>query len=161
MSTVQGALTMQDWLATAAKAAEELTKGQLGYDEFEIGGPVTDAEVTDVGSYVALVGDEGSAQIGLIASIEGCRSLAKKMLCMEDGEELEDSDMCDAVGEMANILGGATKRLISERVPGFKLGLPLFMQGRLLASDQQEVGMVEIRIGPVPAHLIVVRHKGE
>lgn len=163
MSAANGTqeLTLQDWLQITLQACEELAKGQLGCESFSVGACATEAPVTDVGSYVALVGDEGSAQIGVVASIDGCRALGRKMLCMEPDEEISDADMCDAVGEIANILGGSAKRLISERVPGFKLGLPLFMQGRLLASDRQEVGMVAVKMGEIDAHLLVVRYKAQ
>lgn len=157
MSAV-AAIGIEGWLEIAVQACEETARGQLGCD-FGVGGPVVESPVTDIGSYVALVGDETSAQIGLVASVEGCRTLARRMLALDDGEPLDDADMCDAMGEIANIIGGSTKRLISARIPGFQLGLPLFMQGRLLASDRQEVGMVQVRIGDVDAHLLVVRYK--
>lgn len=150
-------LTLDDWLDAISKSAQEFFTGQLGLEPFEVVGTGGEVSVSDVGSYVALVGDETSAQIGMVASIEACRKFARKMLCMEDDEELDDGDMCDAVGEIANILGGTTKRLIAERMPGFKLGLPLFMQGRLIPSDRQEVSSLAVRVAATEAHLLVVR----
>jgi CheY-specific phosphatase CheX len=150
-------LTMDELLAVVARAAEELFTVQLGCRGFSIVGRSTGVAVTDVGSYVALVGDEQSAQIGLVASIDTCRMLARQMLAMDEGEELDDGDMCDAIGEIANILGGTTKRLMHEQTGPFKLGLPLFMQGRLIASERQEVGSLTIRIGSAVANLIVLR----
>ncbi len=163
MSAAHGTreFALEEWLAITVQACEELALRQLGCASFAVGAMTGEIPVTDVGSYVALVGDETSAQIGVVASIEGCRALGRRMLCMEPGEEISDDDMCDAVGEIANILGGSTKRLVAEQMPGFKLGLPLFMQGRLLASDRQEVGMVAVKLDDIDAHLLVVRRKAQ
>ncbi len=156
---VAGELQIGDWLQAIARAAEEFFKGQLGLEPFTQAGTDQPVGVSDVGSYVALVGDETSVQLGMEAAVDTCRTLAKTMLAMEDGEEIEDGDMCDAVGEIANILGGTTKRLIADRMPGFKLGLPLFMQGRLIASDRQEVGSLSVNVAGHDLNLIVLRVK--
>lgn len=155
--TVAAELSLDDWLRMIAQAAEEFFKGQLGFTSFTTLDTTAPIDVSDVGSYVALVGDETSAQIGIVASVDTCKALAKRMLAMEEAEEIDDGDMCDAVGEIANILGGTTKRLVADRMPGFKLGLPLFMQGRLIASDRQEVGAMAVKIENHDANLMVLR----
>jgi CheY-specific phosphatase CheX len=159
-TTAATGISIGEWLDAISRAAEELFKGQLGLEPYQALSRDQPIGVSDVGSYVALVGDETSAQIGMVASVDACRALAKKMLAMEESEELDDADMCDAVGEIANILGGTTKRLVAERMPGFKLGLPLFMQGRLIASDRQEVGSLAIHVGGFNMNLIILRVKG-
>ena len=150
---------MAELLATVAKAAGELFTEQLGFRGFAVVGRSSAVAVTDVGSYVALVGDDPSAQIGLVASIDTCRLLARQMLVMDVAEELVDGDMCDAIGEIAHLLGASTMRLLNERAAGFKLGLPLFIQGRVIASQRQEVGSLTVRIGAAVANLIVLRPK--
>jgi len=150
---------MKELLALVAKAAEELFTDQLGFHGFAVVGRSTGVAVTDVGSYVALVGDDLSAQIGLVASIDTCRMLARQMLAMDVAEELDDGDMGDAIGEIANLLGGATKWLMKERTSGLKLGLPLFVQGRVVASPRQEVGTLTVRIGAAVVNLMVLRSR--
>jgi CheY-specific phosphatase CheX len=150
---------MAELLALVAKAAEELFTEQLGFRGFAVVGRSSGLAVTDVGAYVALVGDEPPAQVGLVASIDTCRLLARQMLVMDVAEELVDGDMCDAIGEIAHLLGDSTTRLLKERGAGLKLGLPLFIQGRLIASQRQEVGSLTVRIGAAVASLIVLRPK--
>lgn len=150
---------MAELLALVAKAAEELFVQQLGFRGFAVVGRSAAVPATDVGSYVALVGDEPSVQVGLAASIDTCRMLARQMLVMDVAEELVDGDLCDAIGEIATILGDSVRRLLNERMPGCKLGLPLFLQGRLIASQRQEVGSLTVRIGAAVASLIVLRPK--
>lgn len=167
MSIAHVHLSMAELLAMVAKAAEELFTQKLGFRGFAVVGRSSAVPATDVGSYVALVGDDSSAHVGLAASIDTCRMLARQMLVMDVAEELVDGDLCDAIGEIATLLGDTVRRLLnergsergSERAHDFKLGLPLFVQGRLIASQRQEVGSLTVRIGAAVASLIVLRAK--
>lgn len=157
--TAPARVAMDELLALVAKAAEELFTEQLGFRGFKVVGKSAGVAATDVGSYVALVGEGASAQVGLAASIDTCRMLARQMFVMDVAEELADGDLCDAIGEIANLLAGTTKHLLQERGAGLVLGLPLFVQGRVIASQRQEVGSLTVRIGAAVASLVVLRSK--
>ena len=74
----------------------------------------------------------------------------------EDGE-LSRADLDDALGEMVNVMAGALKARIHEKIPGMQLGLPIVFQGLLGASTNAEVMVVHIRWQDVEAQTVLIR----
>jgi CheY-specific phosphatase CheX len=78
---------------------------------------------------------------------------------MEPGEEddLSDTDVADAMGEVVNILAGMVKSRLSEICCDLNIGLPLFMDGQIEPSINQEAGAVELQLGEIDTQVVVVR----
>jgi len=154
---------MRSWLRAVVAAADELC-ATIGYDAVDVLGAVDDANAENgaslSGAYIALVGDNLNLQVGLTSSAGGCQTLAKALLGMEpDDDDLPESDVADAVGEIVNMIGGGAKRIMSEGDSSLKLGLPLFINGRILETDHLEAAASAVRIGTTDARLLVLRHR--
>lgn len=77
---------------------------------------------------------------------EACaRTIAANMLGMLSAEELSESDVSDAIGEIANMVMGAVKARIQNEVGSVEVSIPSVVQGRELknslgdGSDQVKV----------------------
>jgi CheY-specific phosphatase CheX len=106
------------------------------------------------GCFVALVGQDESLQVGLASDAAGCQTLARTLFASDD--DLSDSDISDALGEIANILAGGVKKRMSESHGGMVLGLPIVMEGHVRLTERQQMAELDIALGEVPVRLLVV-----
>lgn len=146
--------TLQELVEATSDAARELAEVSLG-----LGVTIERGELPSglTGGYIALVGDESCVEIGIAADERNCVALAQALLQMD--EELTESDVADALGEIANIMGGGVKKRLVRQHPGMQLGLPLVVRGRLLPGDRQQVAYVGVRLGDIPAQLVILQKK--
>lgn len=152
-------VSIDDWTEASTAAVEELAATALGfadvafrvYDQDELPEGVS-------GAYIPIVSDGVSVQIGVVAGESGCQDLARALLCMEpeDGA-LEDGDMADALGEVVNILAGGVKGRLIDRQPDLRLGLPVFLRGRIHLNGSYEHSVTQMSLGPVDAQLHIIR----
>ncbi|MBN1824886.1 MAG: chemotaxis protein CheX [Candidatus Eisenbacteria bacterium] len=151
--------TIQEWLNAAVDATEELSTTALGFEGTEVLATQESLPHDLAGSYIALVGEETSLQVGLASSDAGVMILAKALLGMDpdDEEALSESDVSDALGEIANIVAGGVKNRMADRDPSMKLGLPMIVHGHVQATDRMQTAIADVRIGPVEAQLLVLR----
>ena len=111
------------------------------------------------GAYLSLLTQDEPIQVALLAEAPGCQALAKAVLGMEAGDEdLAAADVSDAMCELINILAGGLKLRVSERMP-VTLGLPMFVAGHPLPSQQQEVSSRSLRIADVGVTLVLLTQK--
>ena len=96
-------------------------------------------------------GMQDEAVLGSITfkgDMEGCLSICceKKcalaitmnMLGFDAEEGITDEDMCDAVGEVVNMIMGGMKRRLHETCSNIELSIPLVVKGRQLKNDLGE-----------------------
>lgn len=119
-------------------------------------------DAVDVGvlqAQVALAGDwAGSVRLG--CSPATAASLARTMLGARDGDPVPDADVHDAVGELANVVGGNVKGML----PGTtSLGLPQVLSAagtatpdvagdvRLVVQWHGDPVVVDVTVQPAPA----------
>lgn len=155
--------SLDDWMSAVVASAEELATVALGFEGSTLVGR-RDSFPRDLNSaLVALVSESASVQLGVASTDEGCRQLAGALLCLEPGEEeLSDEDVADAVGEIANIVAGQVKRTIGGPGSSMKLGLPLFVHGKVeTSSDTVETAAADITVGPVPVTLLVMKDSND
>ncbi len=114
-------------------------------------------EVTEPGQSI-----DGEALMGTITfkqALEGCfsiacstecaRSIALNMLGMEPSEELSDEEVCDAMGEVTNLIMGSIKCNLHEYIKDLVVSVPLVVSGQTLGNnigDGAEKVMVYVRI---------------
>lgn len=154
------AITLREWLDATEVAADELATMVLNLRPSQLQSSNDGGIPAGLsGSFIALVADDDSVLLNLSSNMDGLAQLAKSMLGMGAEEVLSDADLCDAVGEMANITAGSIKRQLTDRTSGIKLGLPTFIQGRVAHGDSQENGVVSLMMGPVPVHISVTKKK--
>jgi CheY-specific phosphatase CheX len=147
---------LSGWMNATVDAASEFSSTTLG-------APLATLETSELpkdltGCYVALVGEEGSLQIGLASDSAGCMTLAKALFGSDD--ELPEEDVGDALGEIANIIaGGVKKRMTTGQVP-LALGLPIVMEGHIRLTERQQVAQLDVSLGHVPTRLLLISNKG-
>jgi CheY-specific phosphatase CheX len=150
--------TVDEWLDAAVSSAAELATVALGFDGAAFVGR-REAMPADIKSaIIALVTDNVSVQLGIAATEEGCQRLARALLAMEpDEEDLPEEDVADAVGEVANIVAGQVKSVMGAGDATIKIGLPLFISGKIDHSDDVESALADILVGSVPVTLMVLK----
>jgi len=136
--------------ARAEKGAKPAPRGKAGVPEKEVARP---------GAYIAIMAEGASVHLGLTATAEGCRALARSLLGLHPTHEISDQETGDAVSELMNIIAGKVKSRVSERDQLLRLGLPMFIQGRIQETGSMERQAAEIEVGPVPCLLLVYRNK--
>lgn len=114
------------------------------------------------GAYLGLIGPSGAVQIGLASSPEGCQALARGLMGLgpEEGA-LPDHEMADAVCEIINILAGAFKARVRDRATPLQMGLPVFIQGAIQATDRVAVRVAEVTIGATAAALLLIHPRSD
>lgn len=105
------------------------------------------------GAYLPILADDISLYVGVLADPTGSDTLAKRLLYMEDEESISSEDKADAMGEIANMLGGVTQRTMGVSA---KLGLPVFVEGTVLPGNHLKQLAAQVKIGDVPATLVLL-----
>lgn len=92
-------------------------------------------------------------------SLEGClaiscgmtcaRTIAANMLGMDTSEGLGETDVCDAIGELANMVMGTVKSRIQNDVGTIEVSIPSVVHGRELRNSLGE----RTRVVTLPASI--------
>ncbi len=91
---------------------------------------------------------EGDALMGTITfknSLEGClgiccgvdsaKAIAANMLGLEPGDDIGQEDICDAIGEVANLVMGSVKARLLEHVDDIQVSIPSVVKGHELINS--------------------------
>jgi chemotaxis protein CheX len=94
---------------------------------------------------------EGDSLLGSITfkgRLEGClaiccsvpcaKTIALNMLAMEPSEELSDEEICDALGEVTNMVMGGVKSRIRNAASDISVSIPTVVRGRMLQNSLGE-----------------------
>ena len=141
------------------KSIQDLGQGTLGVDGWSRGESVHHAPPHLPGSFITLVSPSNSVQIGFVADRENCASLARMLLGLEPDDDLEESDLADAMGEVANIVAGGVKTLMHGEDTALQLGLPIFVDGFVEPSHRAEVLVTPIVMGEIMGQSIIIRNR--
>jgi CheY-specific phosphatase CheX len=101
-----------------------------------------------------------SVYIGVLSDPAGAQRLAKLFLQPEAGRALTNEDMADAIGEIANMLGGSVQRQIAAAKDESRLGLPIFVAGEVKPGSNVAQAGMHVRAGGVDITLVVRGPKG-
>jgi CheY-specific phosphatase CheX len=106
---------------------------------------------------LGLTGPDGSIQIGLASDEAGCQALAMSLLGLGPDEgPLPLTEAADAFCEIVNIAAGAFKARLRDRTTQLQMGLPIYIHGSVQATDQVQVLVSEIKLGPSRAWLLLI-----
>lgn len=72
---------------------------------------------------------EGGWNLAVSCSRQSGERLAAAVLGLESGEAMDPETVSDALGEVVNLLAGALKSEFSGGSSGWRLGLPLYIEG--------------------------------
>lgn len=151
-------IDLSEWLDCFRGVLEEYAPKHLRFDG---SAPRAEAPAGDSNpaAYVAILGDGLSMHLGLSASMEGCRTLARALLGMRQRDEISDREVGDGMSEILNILAGKVKSRMSERDGSLRLGLPMFVMGPVGHGDGTERRVADATVGPVSCRMLVVRQQ--
>jgi len=138
-------------------AFQEVARTALGLPELTALAPLPTPYPPYQGAYVGLVCGQGALQIGLASTEAGCQALAKGLMGMAEGDPpLEAAEMADAVCEIVNIVAGAFKGRVRERMGNLTMGLPVFFRGPAQPTGHTAVKVAMLSAGAVTAALLIV-----
>ena len=93
-------------------------------------------------------GDALSGSITFKGNIEGClaiccsipcaKTIATNMLGMDISEEIGKPEICDAIGEVTNMIMGSVKSRILEDIGNLEVSIPSVVSGRQLENSLGE-----------------------
>lgn len=94
---------------------------------------------------------EGNSLLGSITftgDLEGCvsiccsdscaKAVAANMLAMDMDEEISEEEICDAIGEVTNMIMGSVKARLIETVGNLEVSIPSVVSGRMLENSHGE-----------------------
>lgn len=95
------------------------------------------------------------ATITFTGNLEGCfgiccdqasvQAIAAGMLCLEPGASLSDSEISDAIGEIANMIMGGVKTRVQHEITNIEISIPTVTLGRQLQNRLRD-GMSRISL---------------
>jgi hypothetical protein len=147
--------TAEEWAAAAAAVTGELSENMLGLGEHEVLGPVDRPDRELCGAYLPLHTPDGALYLGILSDPTGIRVLANALLGEEPGAEIAEAELIDAVGEVANIVGGQMKCRVEGGGPA-QLGLPIFAWKPVETPSGTVQRALRLMLGSVPATIVVV-----
>jgi chemotaxis protein CheX len=102
-----------------------------------------DSATQDVISEPSLMGS-----ITFRGGLEGClticvlqncaKVIAANMLAMDSGDDISQQEICDAIGEVANMTMGSVKHSLQNSYPDIQLSIPTVVVGREMANVNKE-----------------------
>ena len=72
--------------------------------------------------------------LGICFGMECARNVAANMLAVNTPEDLSEADICDAIGEIANMIMGSLKSRIQEEVGEIEVSIPSVVRGQHLKN---------------------------
>lgn len=151
-------LSLEQWLDVAVEATTETANKALACDSVAVAKPNRGPHLAPAGAYVPIISQKERILIGLVASEDGCMSLARSLLCMETDEaDPEEQDIADAIQEIVNIVAGVVQRRAANQVGTVELGLPMFVVGKMRRASNEALAFAEMQFDQVSADLVLLR----
>jgi hypothetical protein len=146
-------LPLATWSACLRSSVDAIAQG--------FGGVAAGAEATPRvlpwGGYISLLGESDSIRLGVSASAEGCAALARGLLELDDGVEVPNKEVADALCEMVNIIAGHLKAKVQAQTGRLNIGLPMFLTEPPRTNGNLEVAVQSADIGGTPVALVIMR----
>jgi len=152
-------VTIQHWMDASVAALRDVAVQAMGFDDLVITRQHDTMPSDMAGAFIPLAGEKDSAQVGLAGGLRDRQLACGALLQMppEEAEGLSSSDIADAMGEVVNIAAGGIKQTMQALLGPLALGLPLFINGRVEATERLEVRVAEVTTGGLELVVVVVR----
>jgi len=147
--------TRPAWLDAACRALAQVVEPMLEAQVTSIE-PAGDQHVAGVAAYVPVMAPGDPVQVGVVASADDAAAIARRMLQLPDDEPIGEGDIGDAIGELANMIAGATKASLASEIGVVALGLPVVVNGRVAESAHHSVREQIATVGPWRVGVVVV-----
>jgi CheY-specific phosphatase CheX len=106
------------------------------------------------GVAVTLEGEKPLVLIGVLSNQAGRTAIARAVFQMSADEYPKPEDETDAVGELANVITGHVKTLMSRLDATMRIGLPSAVSAEAFSARPQQITL-RVSFGTVPAALVV------
>ncbi|MDJ0767075.1 MAG: chemotaxis protein CheX [Myxococcota bacterium] len=144
------------WLGIALEAAQEVGTGSLDLAPEFVDARDRDRSQVSSGAYIPIICGREKLHIGMASTEQGCIDLTRALLCMEpDEDDPTQEDVADAVSEIVNILAGIMQRMVPEDGPQVELGLPIFINGGIVAC-RLDTELATIQYGNTVVDITVI-----
>ena len=155
MSDGAKVIPIEAWLTSFREAAGEVAKDSLRFGTASV---KDEESAPHPGAYISLLSDQHSVHLGLSASPDGCRAIARGFLGMHPDQPIEDQAVADGVREVMNIVAGKVKSKMAGKDGVLQMGLPMFLSSAAHPSAEERVA-ADLQIGSVDCTLVVYRSK--
>lgn len=144
---------MQTWVNAICQVADELATTMLGFSQFTRStGEASIEDIQDSKIKLAQVGDDGRVMLGVVTDEISGPALARALLGMEADEEIDEADIDDALGEIANMIAGGVKIRVDQSL---KIGVPAIAECIDSLREAKSLGMAQVQCDDVSLHLVV------
>lgn len=152
-------LTLADWTAVSLEAFDEVASSMLLSPGMLAGRRCAAMPSDQAGAFIPLVSELGGAQVGLIGAEPDRKRVSGAMLQLDvaEADGLTTIEVADAMGELVNVAAGGIKRRLLERAYPTTLGLPVFLNGQIAATDRVEVQVTDVQIGGMALSIVIAR----
>jgi len=154
-------LAVKKWLEAVVISMKQVAENPLGYASgSEVVGYPDTIPAEYLGVYLPFEGGNEMLWLCLFSDARGCQSISRALFAMgPDEEDLPPDEVGDALGEVVNIIAGLVKSQMREIDSSMTLtiGLPKYLPDPGEVVHRKNKAFSEVRIGPVSAHLGVVR----
>ena len=76
--------------------------------------------------------------LGIYCSLSCAKTITLNMLGMEPTEELDKAEVCDAIGEVANMVMGSVKTRLQETIANIDVSIPTVINGQKLDNSLRD-----------------------
>jgi CheY-specific phosphatase CheX len=76
--------------------------------------------------------------LGICCSVTGAKTIAANMLAMDPSEEMAEEEICDAFGEVTNMIMGSVKTRLLDTTGDITISIPTVVKGRGLKNSLGE-----------------------
>jgi CheY-specific phosphatase CheX len=108
------------------------------------------------GVAITLEGTKPHVLIGVLSNQVGRSAIARAVFQMSPEERPKPEDETDAVGELANVITGHVKAVMSRLDTTMRIGLPSAVSAEAFTSRSDQITL-RVSFGSVPAALVVTR----
>ena len=106
------------------------------------------------GVAVSLEGVKPHVLISVLSNAAGRTAIARALFQMEASERPKPEDETDAVGELANVISGHVKSVMSPIDATMRIGLPSAVSAESFSTRSDQITL-RVSFGTVPAALVV------
>lgn len=119
------------------ESAKEIFETMIFMDMLESQDPAEEIDGDAVLGSITFKGDlEGC--LAICCDMKCAQTVTMNMLGFDTLDGISQEDMCDALGEVANMIMGSVKKRLHDKVSNLELSIPLVIQGRQMKNNLGE-----------------------